>query len=226
MAAREPGPEGSCGDPAAMTIAARQLAAEQAQRWTTDSCHALEEHHLAAWTRNMATAERYALHLGRFLRGISDTEAWMLAGAVIRDLGGFCNQLERALPRGMKVRHTVDGRGGVVERLRERYDEPDGVAAKRRYYLWREADVLLRHDAALFGELVDALTGVAAEAEYAGEDMLLIHRAVFIGGPALDLYHEDPRGQFRRWLADSPGQPLWRVISGLRRPPVAVYEIK
>lgn len=206
-------------------MSARQIAAERAQHWAGDSSEYLEEHHLVAWTRNMATAERYALTMGRVLRGIADTEIWTLAGAVIRDLEGFCRQLERCLPEGVRVKRTVAGRGGVIERLRERYDEDDASAAKRRYYLWREADVLLRHDAELFGELVDVIAGVAAEAEYTGEDLLLLHRAVFIGGPALDVYAEDPRGQFRQWLADATGQPLWRVVSGVRQPPVRVYEI-
>ncbi|MBL8990168.1 MAG: hypothetical protein JNJ48_01165 [Phycisphaerae bacterium] len=209
-----------------MTISSPQFALEQTQRWTASAEAMLEEHHLAAWTRNLAAAERFSLHLGRHLRGMADTEVWPIPGAVVRTLEAFCHHLERALPRGERVRPTIEGRGGVVERLRERYDEPGASPTKRRYYLWRDADVLLRHDAGLFGTLVEAMAGVAAEAEYAGEDLLLIHRAVFVGGPALDLYHEDRRGQFRRWLRDAPGQPLWRVISGLKRPPVAVYEIR
>lgn len=208
-----------------MAISIQQRAAERVRNWADASSERLEEHHLVAWTRNMATAERYALSLGRMLRAMADTQVWSIAGAIVRDLDSFCAQIERSLPKGMGVRRTVQGRGGVIDRLRERYDADDASAAKRRYYVWRDADVLLRHDPRLFGELVDAMTGVAAEAEYTGEDLLLLHRSIFVGGPALDVYSEDPRGQFRQWHADATGQPLWRVVSGLRRPPVSVYEI-
>ncbi len=90
-------------------------------------------------------------------------------------------QLERSLPRAQPIERTVDGRGGVIDRLRKRPKElpirGEADIVKHRFYVWRDAEVLLRADPALFGQLVDALTGVAAEAEYASDDRLLIHRA-------------------------------------------------
>jgi hypothetical protein len=188
----------------------------------------LEEHHVVAWARNLAARERFGLEMAWYLRRMAQTQTVVLNGTVIRDLDSFCSQLEGQLPGHGRLGRSVDGVNGVVARLRQRTGEGRGEGTdagaagivKRRFYIWRDADVLLRNDARLFGRLVDALTGVAAEAEYASEDRLLIHRAVFVGGPALDVYAEDGAGQFQRWLAERGERPLWSVISGLASPPV------
>ena len=97
---------------------------------------------------------------------------------------------------------------------------------KRRYYIWLDADHLLRADHALLGMAADALMGVAAEAEYSSDDRLVIHRAVFIGGPALDVYAEDERGQFCTWAAHARRASPWPIATGLSRPPVRRYRIR
>jgi len=55
--------------------------------------------------------------------------------------------------------------------------------------------------------------------------LLLIHRAVFVGGPSLDLYAEHPEGQFQSWVKDEHPEPFWHVVTGLDRPPVLRYQI-
>lgn len=207
----------------------QDLATDRARRWSDATIGLLDEHHVAAWSRGIKLREEFALQVGRAMRRMADTETVVIAGAVVRDLPSFCRQLQRGLAEAgveLPVRRSVDGAGGVVDALRER--GPSAPAAKRRYYIWHDADVLLRHDAALFGRLVDALAGVAAEAEYASEDLLLIHRALFVGGPSLDLYGENEQGQFRSWLRDPQASPLprrgagpaWGTVSGLGRPQV------
>jgi hypothetical protein len=185
---------------------------------------AMVEHHLVVWSRNVGLRERFALELVRHTHGLPDAQTIMLAGASIHSIDGFCRQLDRAMPAsdGRRLARTIHGQSGIVERLRERSTHPL-VHVKQRYYVWRDADALLRHDPRLFGRLVDALCGVAAEAEYASEDLLLLHRVVFIGGPALQSYAEDPRSQFNLWLTERHGgeavRPLWAEVSGLESPP-------
>ena len=123
---------------------------------------------------------------------------------------------------------AIDGPRGVIDCLRERNAGTSDAMpmAKRRYYLWHNADTLLLRDPATFGAIFDAMAGVAAEAEYASEDLLLIHRAILVGGPALAQYAKNPTGQFQTWLTDTAGSPpLWKVITGLEHPPVAVIEL-
>lgn len=207
--------------------------------WVEAALGMLDEHHLVAWSRSMASRERFGIDLAMRLRAYPETETWSLAGAVIRDLETFCQQFEREMEESAAERgasapplaRSIEGPGGIVERMRELPDDP-GVHVKRRYYLWRDADVLLRHDTKLFSELVDAMAGVAAESEYASEDLLLIHRAAFIGSPALNTYAADPSGQFRSWLpptGQTRGRPahslLWRRITGLESPPFAGLEL-
>ena len=76
-----------------------------------------------------------------------------------------------------------------------------------------------------FGQIVDAMAGVAAEAEYVSDDLLLLHRAVFVGGSVLDVYAEDAKSQFQKWLVDEHGEPFWKVVTGLETPPFLRYRI-
>lgn len=199
----------------------------------------LNEHHLVAWSRNAQVCERFALELAAFLHNFADTQVCTIPGWHVRDLDSFCTHLEAGLAKAAGVEHwpaiarKLHGRHGVIDHLRRRGghgEDAHHTAHKRRYYIWRDADALLRKDSALFGELVDALTGVAAEAEYVSEDLLFLHRAAFVGGPALDLYAQNPQGQFCRWLADRSDdgeahEPLWRTITGVSKPPVAVLPL-
>ncbi len=184
----------------------------------------LEEHHLAAWSDDPVSRVRFGADLALLLNGIRDTQVCVLHGSQIRDLYSFCTQLERALGVA-RIRRSIDASHGVVDTLRRRHRAAEQTPQKRRFYLWHDAHVLLAADHVLFGRLVDALAGVAAEAEYATDDLLLIQRAVFIGTAALDMYAEDPRGQFRSWYREGREKPLWRVVTGVRRPPVLPYRI-
>ncbi len=198
--------------------------------WLASAAAALEEAHLVCWSRNLGLRERFGLEMAWYLQRMPQAQTCVISGGLIRDLDGFCRAVERALPGAGPIARIIDGPGGVIERLRRRPREwtirGDADIVKHRYYVWRDADMLLRADPDLFAQLVDALTGVAAEAEYASEDRLLIHRAVFVGGPSLDLAAEDPDGPFQRWLSEDGEEPLWRTVSGLQKPPVTRYAIE
>ena len=96
---------------------------------------------------------------------------------------------------------------------------------KREYFLWHEAEALLEADVRLFGALVDAFLGVAAEREHISADRLVLQRVVFLGGSKLGAYAEDPCGQLRRWLEEQDGSPFWEVLSVVERPPVITYRV-
>ncbi|MGE3108138.1 MAG: hypothetical protein AB7G11_08595 [Phycisphaerales bacterium] len=142
-------------------------------------------------------------------------------GGKITDRYTFCAQLGRAL-RMKHVRGVIEGPGGIVHALRRSLES---ASFKRRYLIWHDAHVLLREDPPLFSRLVDALAGVCAESEYVSEDRLVIQRLVFIGAASLDVYAENPRAQFQAWYSERGEKPLWRCITGLRRPPFLRYEI-
>lgn len=69
------------------------------------------------------------------------------------------------------------------------------------------------------------MAGVAAEAEYVSDDVLMIHRTVFVGSSMLDVYAEDPRGAFRTWYHDGQGEPFWHVVTGIDDPAFLRYGI-
>jgi len=183
----------------------------------------LEEHHLVAWSHSSKDRARFAEYLASHLAAINDTEVYEFSGSQITDIFSFCNQLERAIGND-RVRRSIDASGGVIDALRESLDNDRGI--KRRYFLWKDAHVLLKADAQLFGKLVDTFTGVAAETEYASEDLLVIQRAVFIGAPSLDMYAEDASGQFRTWFSEEGEEPLWQCITGVDHPSVLRYQIE
>lgn len=208
---------------AAATVAASRPA--EFSSWQVDVAQLLEEHHLVAWSPSERERLMFAMQLAACLRTLRDSEVWVLHGQQITNLESFCTQLERITGVASLAR-TIHGPGGVVDLLRQRRADAAGQAStKVRYYLWQDANVLLRRDHRLFGQLVDAITGVAAEAEYASEDLLLIHRGIFVGAPSLDVYAEDPRGQFRCWAREGEERALWEVVSGLACPPVLRYRI-
>lgn len=186
--------------------------------WEPGVTQMLDEHHLAASSPNPHSRVRFAARVAGFLGGLRDTEVVHLPGRRITDLDSFCSSLERWLPGPIDRR--IDGRNGVAATLRGRVHVRGVRPARFRFYVWEDADALLATDPELFGRLVDALAGVAAEAEYVSDDLLLIHRGVFIGGPVLDAYARHEAGQFRAWFDDHMGEPFWRVVTGVERPPV------
>jgi hypothetical protein len=195
-----------------------------AQDWQADVTQLLDENHLAAWSDTPQRRTQFAVSLAQFLGTQRDTEVCVFYGKHINDLDSFCYQLERAIP-GPSLDRRIDGPGGVVALLRTRASFRGRPESKFRYYIWHDADVLLRANHNLFGQLVDALAGVAAEAEYVSDDLLLLHRAVFVGGPILDIYAEDPRSQFNAWRQDEHDEPFWRVVTGIEAPPFLRYRI-
>ncbi|MFA6046252.1 MAG: hypothetical protein WC718_14810 [Phycisphaerales bacterium] len=192
--------------------------------WQADITQLLDEHHLVAWSELPARRTQFAVSLGQFLGAQRDTEVCVFYGKFITDLDTFCYQLERAIP-GPLLDRRIDGPRGAVSLMRSRASFKGRAEAKYRYYIWHDADVLLRKDHGLFGQIVDAMAGVAAEAEFVSDDMLLLHRVVYVGSTVLDVYADDPRGQFRRWLPDAHGEPFWQAVTGLKRPPFMRYRI-
>lgn len=192
--------------------------------WQADVTQMLDEHHLVAWSAQPRKKLQFAASLQQFLGGLRDAEVCTLYGRSITDLESFCQQLERALP-GPELARKIDGPGGVASLLRHRETFSGRPASKFRYYVWHDSEVLLRHDPRLFGRLAETIAGIAAEAEYASDDLLLIHRAVFVGGPALDVYAEDESGQFQSWSRDEHPEPFWQVATGVDRPPFLRYSL-
>lgn len=192
--------------------------------WQPEVMAMLDDHHLVAWSNRSYRRLQFSATLQQFFGVQRDTDVCVLHGRFINDLESFCHQLESLLP-GPPLERRIGGTSGIASLLRSRHTFRGRPAARYRYFVWNDADVLLRHDHVLFGDLVDALIGVAAECEFASDDLLLLQRAAFIGGPSLDLYAEDARGQFQSWKTDSSGEPFWQVVTGLEAPPVARYAI-
>jgi len=191
--------------------------------WHEEVAQLLEEHHLVAWSPSPKERDAFGLSLARYLTTLEESQVCQFHGSQISDLYSFCNQLERTISND-RIKRVIEGKSGIVDALRSSLDTE--VPIKRRYFVWHDAHVMLRYDHRAFGRLVDALTGVAAESEYVSEDLLVIQRSIFIGAPSLDVYGEDPRGQFRNWYSEDGEEPLWRCVTGLHRPPVLRYRIE
>lgn len=192
--------------------------------WPVRLLQRLEEHHLCAWSGIPDRRRKFGVDLAWHLAGLNDTQVCVLEGSKVTDLASYCTMLERSLGLG-RIERVIDPPLGVVGALRRRLCEKGTEPIKRRYYIWLDADVLLRRDAALFGRLADAMLGVAAEAEYVSEDLLLLQRTIFVGGPALDVYAEDRNGQFQRWWSDGTEPALWNVVTGVAAPRVVRHQI-
>lgn len=190
-----------------------------------DFVQLLDEHHVVAWAENPATRVRFGAALGRFLAGMRDVDLCHLHGKSILDIEAFCDQLEHAVI-GPPLARRVSGRDGVVPLLRRREVLSGCAPAKFRYFLWHDADALLCRDRPLFSALTDAIVGVAAESEFVDDDLLLLQRLVLIGGPVLDGYAQDPKGQCRSWLRDASGVSRWRISTGVRKPSFLRYHIE
>ncbi|MCA9298178.1 MAG: hypothetical protein KDA28_03880 [Phycisphaerales bacterium] len=192
--------------------------------WQPDVAARLDEHHLVSWSGVPARRIRFASSLSQFLETQRDTEVIALYGQFIEDLDSFCAQIERAIPGG-PVERRIDGPRGLTALLRQRNSYRHQRPSRYRYYIWHDADVLLKKNHRLFGRIVESMAGVAAESEYVSDDLLLIHRAVFVGGPLLDVYAEDPQGQFNAWCDDGLGEPFWRVVTGIEAPRTDRFQI-
>ena len=208
-----------------MSVLARQIESPFAVvDWQPDAMAVLDEHHMSAWSADPHSRAQFAASLQQFLGSQPDTEVCTFYGRYVTDLDSFCHQLERAIP-GPKMERRIDGMHGITAALRSRQSFRGRAVARSRFFVWNDADVLIRADADLFGRLADAMMGVAAEAEYASDDLLLLQRVVFVGGRALEEYADDRGAQLRSWLPDAGGEPFWRAVTGLEAPPVTRYHI-
>lgn len=185
--------------------------------WQPDVAQMLDEHHLIATSDAAGRRLQFAASFGQFLGSLRDAEVCTLYGRFITDLESFCYQLERAIP-GPTLDRRIDGPASIASLLRYRHSVPGRRAARFRYYLWNDADVLLKSDRKLFSAILDVMAGVAAEAEYVSDDLLLIHRAVLVGGSELQTYYADPAAQCRTWMKDEFGEPFWQVVTGIEQP--------
>lgn len=193
--------------------------------WQPDVVQLLDENHLVALSDAPRHRMHFAVSLGQFLQGLKDAEVCSLYGRFITDLDSFCYQIERAIA-GPPIERRIDGPRGVTALLRSRETFRGRPACKFRFYIWHDAEILLMHDEGLFGRLADAMMGVAAEAEYASDDLLLIHRTIFVGGRILEEYADRPDGQLQVWAPDTPdSEPFWQVVTGIEMPPVQKYRI-
>ncbi|MEO1007166.1 MAG: hypothetical protein AAFX79_01205 [Planctomycetota bacterium] len=193
-------------------------------QWQADVAALTDESHLVAWSAHPRYQIDFATSLGQYLQAQRHTEVFCFRGRHITNLESFCEQLERGVP-GPTLARRVNGPRGVVSLLRGRDPAHCGPASRYRYLLWDDADVLLRQDRTLFSELVDAIIGVAAESEYVSDDLLLLQRAVFVGGLPLKQYADDEDGQFRIWLPDAFDEPFWQVVTGIDGPSATAFNI-
>ena len=73
-----------------------------AQDWLGRGAQLLDEHHLVAWSRNLAFRERFGLEIAWFLMRLPQSEVVSISGQTIRDIDGLCSEFDRALA----VAHT------------------------------------------------------------------------------------------------------------------------
>jgi len=228
-----------------MPLAASQ-SLHDSSLWPDEIVQLLDDQHLVviADPAGGDAADRFAAMLARRLRQMAETQAVVIDGATVRDVPTFCRALEKQMLSREERRRLPAAQAwwrdvpNVISLLRH---APNG-APKRRYFIWTNADQasspgessgedgrgaggLLQRDPVLFGRLVNALLGVAAEQEHISPDPLVLQRAVFIGGRALERYAEDPHSALNCWL-DEAGSPLWEVASVLEKPPVAMYRLE
>lgn len=209
----------------AMRIAKPALRPVAVPAWRLDAAQLLEEHHLVAWSPTPENRRRFARELAEHLERFEDTQVCTIRGEDVRDMRSLRDELRAVLDVG-PIAARLEGPGGIIDSLSRRACATGEPALKRRFLIWSDADTLLRSDHRLFGRVVDAIAGVAAESEYASEDLLFLQRAVFVGSSMLDVYAEDPRGQFRSWWAENGEAPFWSVVTGRARPVFLRYRIE
>ncbi len=192
--------------------------------WQPEVLVKLESHHIAAWSADSGQRTRFGVSLGQFLGAQTGIEVCVLHGRSILDLEGLCAQLERLIPVETLAR-TVDGPKGLASILRSRSGGHSSIPMRQRYLLWHDADVLLRHDPELFGQVAEVIAGVSAELEYAGDGALVIQRCVYIGGHRLAQAALDADSMLNRWADDGPGVPFWSLVTGEEAPMTALCSI-
>lgn len=193
--------------------------------WEAEVARLTETRHLAAWSDDPEERVLFAARLGALWQGQTGVEVVRLFGRAIRTIDDLCGQLERSIPAAHAMRRQIGGRHGFSARLRERIDLPGRGLTQFRYIIWHDADELIEDDPGLFAAAADAISGVAAESEFVSDDLLMLTRAVYVGGAPLAGLGDDPAGPLRSWQHDGVSEPFWRVVSGLDRPPVLAAPI-
>lgn len=192
--------------------------------WQPEVLAKLESHHIAAWSGDTAVRSRFGASLQQFLVAQAGTEVCVLHGRNILDLEGLCSQLERLIPVDSLTR-SVDGAKGLASLLRTKGGTHTRIPTRQRIFLWHDADVLIRHNPELFGQVAEVMAGVSAELEYAGDGSLMIQRCVYIGGDRLADAARDSESMFNRWAEDGPGVPFWSLVTGEDAPMTSLCSI-
>jgi len=194
--------------------------------WHAEALSWTEQAHLVAWSPSGAQRLAFATEMSQFIQAQGQMEVLPLYGRSIDSIESLSQQLERSIPGGgASLARRIDGPRGIVNLLRSRDAMHPGLPSRHRYILWHDADALLRRDPRQFGAVLDAMMGVAAEAEYVTDDMLLLTRVILVGGKPLADYAGDGAGQLRQWLPGVGEGPFWSLVTGLERPPVRVVGI-
>jgi hypothetical protein len=193
-------------------------------QWEPELLTKLESHHVVAWSGDSSKRTRFGVQMKQFLDAQGGTEVLVLHGRGILDIEGFCSQLERLIP-AERLARTVDGAHGVASILRHDGGGMIGSPVRQRFFVWHDADVLLRSDPELFGQVAEVLAGVSAELEFGSDRGMLLQRCIYIGGRALAEYAREPMSRFQAWEEDGPGVPFWSLVSGVDRPATTLCSI-
>lgn len=206
------------------TTGGRPRAAIQVRIGLGDIAPRADDAHMVLWSRSLHRREETATDVTAELNRMGECQVVTLAGAVIHDLNSLRAALDEKLPAddGSAMKATIDGPVGLLARLRQAPRTfADGRHIKYRYFVWRDADVLLRASPEAFAVFVDAVAGVAMESEFDPQAMLLIQRLFLIGGPALERCFHDAHGPLRAWR---PGSP-WHSKTHIAAPKFQCHEI-
>jgi hypothetical protein len=192
--------------------------------WEPEVLAKLETHHMVGWSPKAVQRTRFGARMKQFLDAQSGTEVLVLHGRGILDLEGFCAQLERMIPTEQLSR-SVDGASGVASLLRAQAGGVYGEPVRQRFFLWHDADVLLRQDPVLFGHLVEVMAGVSAELEFGADAGAMLQRCLYLGGRSLAEHARSVESRFHSWEEDGPGVPFWSLVSGEDHPMTALCSI-
>lgn len=180
--------------------------------WYSQAEAMLDDHHVVAVSEDEATRIEFGSCVAIQTEQMMQVEVCPIFGRYVRGLEDLAYMMSRAFPAGGPVEPSVEGVMDCARRTR--------ASTRRRFIIWHDADVFAAADRVIFWQVADALMGVAAEQEYASEDLLVITRCLFVGSPRLAEHVA-----FRRWWSEGEREPLWKVVSGLERPPVQCVRI-
>jgi hypothetical protein len=189
----------------------------ESRSWPAGIAQLLDEHHLVVLGERPEHRQEFARVLAAHLEAMPETAIISLPGRQATSLEAVCQMLSETFHLARPIRPGI---GNIIRLLRSR-----PLEARHQYFIWHDADALLEADVKLFGRLVNAFLGVAAEFEHVNPDLLTLQRLVFLGGDKLGAYAEDASGQFRAWLIEGGSTPFWEVTTCVDRPPVLTYRL-